>query len=152
MQINTLREESSLPWSYGSWIYVVSSNSFRARCTMLYDKVCQWLAAGFWCSLWHRVSFTNKTYLHDITKLLLKVTPTKYDCVLSKHQSNHFFSRYYLNSVEPMSSRFSIGLLSRLFKSIQLKSPRNIFVSDGFVEINRLRNIVISLSNFIIDT
>jgi hypothetical protein len=38
--------------------------------TTLCDKVCQWLAAGRWFS---PVFSTNKTYRHDITKILLKV-------------------------------------------------------------------------------
>jgi hypothetical protein len=42
--------------------------------TTLCDKVCQWLAAGRWFSLGTPVSSTNKTDIHDITELLLKVT------------------------------------------------------------------------------
>ena len=50
--------EPSLSWSYGSWIYNYLCNRLlsplvllvrmplRARCTILYDKVCKWLAAG----------------------------------------------------------------------------------------------------------
>jgi hypothetical protein len=41
--------------------------------TTLCDKVCQCLAAGWWVSLGTLVSSTNKTDLHDITKILLKV-------------------------------------------------------------------------------
>ena len=37
------------------------------------DKGCQWLTTGRWFSLGTPVSFTNKTYLHDVTELLLKV-------------------------------------------------------------------------------
>jgi len=33
----------------------------RARCTTLYDKVCQWLATGRWFSPGTPVSSTNKT-------------------------------------------------------------------------------------------
>jgi hypothetical protein len=44
--------------------------SIRARCTILCDKVCQWLFTGRWFSL---VSSTNKTDCHDITEILLKV-------------------------------------------------------------------------------
>jgi hypothetical protein len=70
------------PWSYGSWIYNYLCNqclsplmlwvliSIRARNTTLCDQVCQWHAKGRWFSL---VSSTNKTYLHDITEILLKV-------------------------------------------------------------------------------
>jgi hypothetical protein len=70
------------PWSYGSWIYnylciqclsqlmLWFPISIRARCTTLYDKVCQWLATGRWFS---PVSSTNKTDSHDMTEILLKV-------------------------------------------------------------------------------
>jgi len=69
-------------WSYGSWIYNYRCNRYlsqlmlwfrlplRARCAILGDKVCQWLAAGRWFS---PVSSTNKTDRHDITEILLKV-------------------------------------------------------------------------------
>jgi hypothetical protein len=42
------------------------------RCVLdiVCDKICQWLAAGWWVS---PVSSTNKTDLHDIIELLLKV-------------------------------------------------------------------------------
>ena len=49
---------------------VVSSNALD---TTLYDKICQWLAAGRWFSLGTLVSSTNKTDRHDISKLLLTV-------------------------------------------------------------------------------
>jgi len=45
----------------------------RARCTTLFDKVCQWLATGRWCSPGTAVSSTNKTDRHDISEILLKV-------------------------------------------------------------------------------
>jgi hypothetical protein len=76
---------SSWPWSYGSWIYnylctqclsplmLLVRISTRARCTTLYDKVCQWLATGQWFSPGPPVSSTNKTDHHDITEILLKV-------------------------------------------------------------------------------
>jgi len=53
--------------------YVGSSNQAQGGVlnTTLCDKVCQWLATGRWFSL---VSSTNKTDLHDITEILLKVT------------------------------------------------------------------------------
>jgi hypothetical protein len=73
----------SLPWSYGSWNYLCTQClsslmlrvriSIRARCTTLYDKVCQWLATGRWCSLVPPDSSTNKTGLHDITEILLNM-------------------------------------------------------------------------------
>ena len=39
----------------------------------LCDKVCPWLATGWWFSPCTLVSTTNKTDRHDITKILLKV-------------------------------------------------------------------------------
>jgi hypothetical protein len=44
-----------------------------ARCTTLYDKVCQWLAAGLWFSSGPPVSSINETDYHDIAEILLKV-------------------------------------------------------------------------------
>ena len=41
--------------------------------TTLCDKVCHWLAAGWWFSPSTPVSSTNKTDRHDITEILLKV-------------------------------------------------------------------------------
>ena len=76
-----------MPWSYGSWIYnylfnqCLSSLTLWARIpprrgvlnTTLYDKGCQWLAAGQWFSLGTLVSSTNKTDRHDIAEIFLKV-------------------------------------------------------------------------------
>jgi hypothetical protein len=47
--------------------------SIRARCTTLCDKVCQWLTTARWFSPEPLVSSTNKTDLHDIAEILLKV-------------------------------------------------------------------------------
>ena len=47
--------------------------SIRARCTTLCDKVCQWLATGRLFSPGTSASSINKTDLHDITEILLKV-------------------------------------------------------------------------------
>ena len=41
--------------------------SIRGRCTTLCDKVCQWLATGWWFSPDPSVSSTNKTDHHDMT-------------------------------------------------------------------------------------
>ena len=41
--------------------------------TTLCDKVCQWLATGRWFSPGTPVTPTNKTDLHDIAEILLKV-------------------------------------------------------------------------------
>ena len=74
-----------LPSSYGSWFYNYLCNqclsplilwiriSIMAKCTTLCDKVCQWLPTGRWFSPGPPVSSTNKTDLHDITEIFLKV-------------------------------------------------------------------------------
>ena len=59
-------------WSYGSWIYNYLCK-WNVLDTTLYDKVCQWLAAGRWFSSGTPLSSTNKTDYHDITDILLKV-------------------------------------------------------------------------------
>ena len=46
---------------------------FQELYTTLWDKVCQWLAAGGWFFPGTPVAFTNKTDCHDITEILLKV-------------------------------------------------------------------------------
>jgi hypothetical protein len=59
-----------------NWTYYFRSRvriSIRARCTTLCDKVCQWLATGWWFSPGPPVSSTNKTDSHVIAEILLKV-------------------------------------------------------------------------------
>ena len=79
----------SWSWSYGSWIYNYMCNQclsppslwFRISLsrglldTTLCDKDChyQWLTAGRWFSTGTPDSSCNKTYIYDITELLLKV-------------------------------------------------------------------------------
>jgi hypothetical protein len=75
----------SWPWSNNSWIYNYLCNqwlsplmlwvrfSIRARCTILCDKVFQWLATSRLFSPGPPVSSTNKTDVHDITEILLKL-------------------------------------------------------------------------------
>jgi hypothetical protein len=78
---HTVYMGTSLPWSYGSWIYSAYHHwccewvriSIRARCTTLCDKFCQWHATDRWLYPGHPVSSTNKTDRHDITEILLKV-------------------------------------------------------------------------------
>ena len=76
-------------------LYLWVRISPRARCTTLCNKVCQWLTADRWFSPGAPVSFTNKTDLHDITEILLKVAlntinqPTIYcviDCLIGNFQ------------------------------------------------------------------
>ena len=84
-EINQFRGPS-LPWSYGSWIFDYPCNqclsplmlwvriSTRVRCTILCDKVCQWLATGRWFSPGTTVSSTNKTDHYDTTETSNKST------------------------------------------------------------------------------
>ena len=69
-------------WSYGSWIYNYLCNQCLSPITLweggvldttLCDKICQWLAAGWWFSSGTLVFSTNKTDCHNVTELLLKV-------------------------------------------------------------------------------
>ena len=91
VQVQSSSSSSKLSWSlsYGSWInnymYLCNQNlspltlrvlnPFRrgVHNTTLCDKVCQWLATGWWFSQSTSVSSTNKTDCHDITEILLKV-------------------------------------------------------------------------------
>ena len=75
----------SWSWSFGIWIYNYPCNQclsplmlwvwvpLMMRCTTLCDKVCLWLATGWWFSLGTLVSSTNKADRHDITEILLKM-------------------------------------------------------------------------------
>ena len=77
----------SWSWWYGSWIYKYLCNQYLSPLTllvrtllgwgildtMLCDKVCQWLATGWWFSPDNPVSSTNKTDRHNIAEILLKV-------------------------------------------------------------------------------
>jgi len=65
-----------------SWVWI----SIRARCTTLCDKVCQWLATGWWFSPGSPVSSTNKT------DILLKVVLNTI-----KQQNNNGYSWFMLD-------------------------------------------------------
>jgi hypothetical protein len=79
--------EPSWWWSYGSSIYNALFNQWLSPLMLwawiplrvgvldstLCDEICQWLAADRWFSPGTLVSSTNKTDLHDIVKILLKV-------------------------------------------------------------------------------
>ena len=74
-------------WSYGSWVYNFLCNrclspltlwvQIRLRGgeldTIMCDELGQWLAAVLWFSPGTPVSSTNKTNLHNITEILLKL-------------------------------------------------------------------------------
>ena len=55
--------------------------------TTLCDKVCKWLATGWWFSPGTPVSSTNKTVRHNITEILLiTITLTLYEFNLAIHE------------------------------------------------------------------
>jgi hypothetical protein len=72
---------------YGSWIYNDLCNQCLSPLTLwvliplrwgvldttLCDKVCQWLATDLWFSSGTLASSTNKSDIHDITEIVLKV-------------------------------------------------------------------------------
>ena len=74
----------SWPWSYGGWtcnclcdrclspLMLRVRILIRTRCTTLCDKVCQWLATGWWFSPDTSVSSINKAD-HNMAEMLLKV-------------------------------------------------------------------------------
>jgi hypothetical protein len=99
---------SSWPWSYGRWICNYLYNQclslltlwvripIRARCTTLCDKVCLWLATGWWFSSNPPVSSTNKTDRYDITEILLKVAFNTIIRFQKIHNQNCFKVRHTL--------------------------------------------------------
>ena len=63
--------------------------------TTLCDQVCQWLATGQWFSTGTSVSSTNKTDLHDITEILLKVVLNTLTLTINYWVSlRNFLSKY----------------------------------------------------------
>jgi hypothetical protein len=90
--VYTFVHSSSIKWSRRHrmvvWIYTYLCNQCLSPLTLwvrtplrrgvlyitLCDQVCHWLAAGRWFSL---VSSINKTDLHDINEMLLKVALNK---------------------------------------------------------------------------
>ena len=62
----------------------------------LCDKVCQWLATGRWLSRGTLVSATNKTDLHDITAILLKVTLNTMNQNQTKRNGNKSYGNIQL--------------------------------------------------------
>jgi hypothetical protein len=68
--------------------------------TTLYDKVCQWLATGWWFSPGPPVSSTNKTDRHDITEILLKCIKTYISCIIFTEQNLDTRIRNLLNVLQ----------------------------------------------------
>ena len=89
-----------------------------------WDKVCQWLAAGWWFSLSTPVSSTNKTDCHDIAKILLKVvlnTLSQPYCIFksSTHEFDHQFKPWIILNYKV---HFIIHLYISSFKSTKIIS------------------------------
>ena len=74
-----------------TWVHIRHWCEFESRSwggvfdTTLCDKVCQWIATGWWFSPGTPVSSTNKTDRHDMTEILLKVV------LNTINQINHFY-------------------------------------------------------------
>ena len=88
------------------------------RCTTLCDKVCQWLATGWWFFPGPPVSSTNKTDRHDITEILLKVAlnTIKQNKTKSSTKRSNFNLVYSLQAKEQSSyhARFQIQWDSKM--------------------------------------
>jgi hypothetical protein len=78
--------------------------SIRERCTTLCNKVCQWLATGWWFYLGPPVSSTNETDPHDITEILLKVVVNTLTITLTN--LTHFFHPSIINHCLPLMIHF----------------------------------------------
>ena len=76
-QMVTDKKSSGQFWYQQRWcdVIIIWHDNIRERLNefALCDKVCQSLVAGRWISPGTPVSSTNKTDLHDITEILLKV-------------------------------------------------------------------------------
>ena len=95
--------------------------------TTLCDKVCQWLATGWWFSLGTPVSSINKTDCHDINETLLKVS---------------------LNTIKQTNKLRHCKLISDLFfYSIYVKNiSRNCQVGVAYLRDWKLRHILVALN------
>jgi hypothetical protein len=66
--------------------------SIRARCTTLCDKVCQWLATGWW---FYQDSSTNKSDCHDITEIVESGGWYSWPAILQLYHGKFLLSDYY---------------------------------------------------------
>jgi len=72
-------------------------------------KVCQWLATGRWFSSGTPVSSTNKTDLHDITEILLKVALNTIN--QTKPSLIYFYNMYILHCTSGNNKNMWISYL-----------------------------------------
>ena len=123
--ISVLLRGPSWSWSYGSWIYNYLCNWCisplmlwvwlppRASCATLCDKVCQWLATGRWFSQDPPVSSTNKTEVHHITEILLKMalnTIKKLYCLTQFPTIFQFYYKFFWRRKAENNNWFSVIL------------------------------------------
>jgi hypothetical protein len=92
------------------WVWI----PIRSSCTTLCDKVCQWLATGWWFSLGTPVSSTNKTDHHEITEILLKVVFINQTKIALSKGDN-----YYKNVLNCINLELS-GKCTNVTNSLQL--------------------------------
>jgi hypothetical protein len=136
-----IKTRAVVSWSYGNWIYNYICNQCRTpltlwvripirRCALdktLCEKVCHWLPAVRWFYPGTPVSSTNKTDLHDIAEILLKValntiTPT---LIKTKHTIWYGHTSFSLGHcifcpLPFMTSDYPFGIFNIFFISIFL--------------------------------
>jgi hypothetical protein len=116
------------PCSYGSWIYNYLCSqclsplmlwvriSIKTRCTILCDKLCQWLVTGQWFSPGPSISSTNKIDHHDITEILwIVVLNTIKQTIALQVQWNIYVWILLLNTLRLNFKRLSINYFLFLF-------------------------------------
>ena len=77
--------------AYHYWSFEFKLRSCRGVFdTALCDKVCQWLTAGQWFFHGTPVSSTNKTNLHVISEILLKVALNTMTLILTRYTKQFY--------------------------------------------------------------
>ena len=122
---NYLCKQCLLPLMLWVWI------SIWARCTTLFDKVCQWLGTGRWFPVGPPVSSTIKTDRHDITEILLKLAWN------TINQTNKQYSIIYTSSagLTVYSSYLGLFILDSLLFSL-LTNGSSRFNCCGYTFVN----------------
>jgi hypothetical protein len=131
--------------AYHHWSCELETCSWRGVLnTTLCDKVCQWLATGWWFSPITPISSTNKTDRHDIAEILLKVSlstirPKKNMCVYG-HPTHPIF--------QPPTLTFFICNYSTL---IFANDPINFYTEFGwpFLLFNQQQCFIYSTASFL---
>ena len=149
----------SWSWSYSSWIYNYLCNqclseltlwvriALMVRCITLCDRVCQWLAAGRWFSPGIPIFSSNKTDLHDIAEILLKVALSSINLTLITNRfyfSFFFVDTPYLNMWKPVWYSTYINLLY-FFQQITSDTSQQLICITTSIHIICYESITISL-------